>query len=66
MFYDNGFTCDIWTTMKTLIQVLSSHRRLDLVIYVYTYAYIHAATIHEEIGQGFEREERGVYHWVWK
>lgn len=44
-----GFTCDIWTTMKTLIQVLSCHRRLCLVIYVYTYAYIRTATIHEEI-----------------
>lgn len=52
--------------MKTLIQVLSCHRRLYLVIYVYTYAYIRTATIHEEIGQGFEREEGGVYHWVWK
>lgn len=48
--------------MKTLIQVLYSHRRLYLVIYVYAYTFIRAATIHEEIGQGFEREEGAVYH----
>lgn len=66
MFSGNGFTCDIWATMKTLIQVPYSHRRLYLVIYVYAYTFIRAATIHEEIGQGFEREKGAVYHWVWK
>lgn len=35
-------------------------------IYVYTNKYIHAKTIYEQRGHGFERDQEGVYGRVWR